>query len=406
MILALWGFSMKTGCVFLIVFLAGLLPACQAQPVVNPTTPAVLLETTQPTKTAMIEAAPTKTAPTASPTVEMVSTLTRPPAPTPSPSPVPVESPACFVAYPVPVAFFPDGKRILLRGDAAVQVFNLETMQVEDLIENESKAPLIAVAMSPDGETLAWSFEDFSFQIIRIADKKVLATVQGHTNRVGKLLFSPDGERLYSASHDTWLKAWDLQGNEVGAFQPTGADDFPNEVAGLGISVDGSMLATLPYNGPVKLWSLPDFTLIRALGANGGYDYNDASFSPDGSLVAADTVNGLFLWETSTGKELLGGNPGINSAAVTYSPDGRYLAYSLVEQSYDIVLALPDGSQIVRTLPGNELPVWKMIFSPDGSLLVSGGMETHVWRVKDGTLLAVGKSDGCEMFSLNQNASR
>jgi WD40 repeat protein len=260
------------------------------------------------------------------------------------------------------------------------------------VIENEAKARLIAVALSPDGKTLAWSLEDFSIQLVRVSDHKVLTTLHGHTDMVGKLLFSPDGERLYSASHDTWLKVWDLKGKELGAFQPTGADGLPSEVAGLSISSDGSMLATLPYNGPVKLWSLPDFTLIRSLGANGGYDYNEVSFSPDGSLLAADTVNGLFLWETSSGKELLGGNPGINSAAVTYAPDGRSLAYGLAEKMFDIILARPDGSQTLRSLPGNQLPFWKLGFSPDGSRLVSGGVEIHVWQVKDGALLAVGKS--------------
>jgi WD40 repeat protein len=356
---------------FLVVALAGLLAAYQAKTALSPTAPA------------------------ASPTIEILSTATSLPGPTRSPSPgtVPAEAAVCFISDPTPVAFFPDGKRILLRGDMDVQVFNLETMQAESVIENKSKSHLIAVSLSPNGETLAWSFEDFTIQLIRISDHRILSTINGHTNSVGKLLFSPEGKRLYSASHDTWLKVWDLDGSAVGAFQPTGADDFPSEVAGLGISADGSMLASLPYNGPVKLWSLPDFTLIRALGANGGYDYNDASFSPDGSLVAADTVNGLFLWETSTGKELLGGNPGINSAAVTFSPDGRYLAYALVGETNDIILASPDGAQTMRTLPGNGLPLWEMVFSPDGSRLVSGGVEIHVWQVQDGTLLSVGKSD-------------
>lgn len=357
---------MSKGYWFLILVLAGLLAACQAQPAANPTAPVASPFNTQPTETL----------PAVPPTLEIVSTPTRKPSPTPksspspTPSPIPVEAEACFVSYPVPVAFFPDGKRILLRGDLGVQVFNLETMQVESEIANPPEARLTAVTLSPNGEMVAWSLDDFSIQLVRITDQQVLATLQGHTNVVGKLLFAPDGERLYSASHDSWIKVWDQEGSEVSAFQPTGADDFPSEVAGLGISADGSRLATLPYNGPVKLWSLPDFTLIRALGANGGYDYSDASFSPDGRRVAADTVNGMFLWETATGKELLGGNPGINSAAVTYSPDGRYLAYGLVDQSYHIVLA-----------------------QPDGSLLASGGVELNIWRVEDGALLAVGKSD-------------
>jgi WD40 repeat protein len=108
----------------------------------------------------------------------------------------------------------------------------------------------MAAALSPDGETLAWSLEDNTIQLVRVTDQKVLHTLAGHTDMVTKLRFSPESDELVSASHDGWVRVWDMQGEEVRSFQP------PNEVLGIGISADGSMLATVPFDGPVTLWNL------------------------------------------------------------------------------------------------------------------------------------------------------
>ena len=303
------------------------------------------------------------------------------------------EVPLCFVTGFVPIGFMPDGDRILVRTEKGIQIFNLQNMEEEEFIPAPTGKNLSAVAMSPDGKFLAWALDDLSIQLIRISDKKLLHTLTGHTELIGKLSFSPDGERLFSASHDTWVRIWDLEGNLVHTFQPTGALDIPNEVLGIDVSPDGMMLATIPFDGPVKLWDLKKYKLVRELGGSGGFDTSDITFSPDGQLVASDTATGLFLWKTTNGTELLGGNPGINSMAVAFSPDGSLLAYGEIGDKYDVVLSLPDGSRKIRTLEGHPSPVGSVIFSPDSSLLLSSDwVEIRVWRVVDGELIAVGKS--------------
>jgi WD40 repeat protein len=287
----------------------------------------------------------------------------------------------------------PDGDRILVRAENGVQIFNLQTMEEEDFLAAPTSLNYPAVALSPDGEILAWALEDFSIQLIRISDKVLLHTLTGHTDIIGKLSFSPNGDRLFSASHDTWVRIWDMEGNLIHAFQPPGALGFPNEVLGIGISPDGTMLATIPFDGPVNLWNLKNYELVRELGNSGGYDTSDIAFSPDGQLVASDTATGLFLWKTSDGTELLGGNPGINSMAVAFSPDGRFLAYGETGEKFDVVLSSPDGAQKIRTLEGHPAPVGILFFSPDSSLLLSSDwVETRIWRVEDGQLLYIGKS--------------
>jgi WD40 repeat protein len=78
--------------------------------------------------------------------------------------------------------------------------------------------------------------------------------------------------------------------------------------------------------------------------------------------------------------------------AVTFSPDGRYLAYSDVDDGNKVILASPDAARVIRTFERMQGPVWELFFSPDGSLLAAtDGVEIHIWRVRDGTLLYIGK---------------
>jgi len=200
---------------------------------------------------------------------------------------------------------------------------------------------------------------------------------------VTKLRFSPNGDFLVSASHDNWVRVWNLEGEALHSFQ-AGA-------LGIGISPNGSMLATVPSDGPVALWSLDTGEKIKDLGGSGGYDTSDAEFSPDAQYLVADLIDGIYLWRVSDGS--LVWNEVKNSMVVTFSPDGRYLAYSDVDNGNKVLLASPDGSHIFRTLGAMQAPIWELFFSPDASLLAAtDSREIHVWRVEDGALLFIGKT--------------
>jgi WD40 repeat protein len=244
-----------------------------------------------------------------------------------------------------------------------------------------------SAALSPDGETLAWSLEDNSIQLLRIADGAVLHTLEGHPDPVFKLRFSPSGDRLYSTSHDSWVRAWDLQGNLVGSFQPTGG-----EVLGIGISTDGNTLAAIPSDGPVVLWDLAKNQKLAELATGtGGYDTSDAAFSPDGQYLAVDLATGLFVWRLSDGELAWEEHP--HSMTGAFSPDGRFLAYADIAQGNRVFLLSPGDFQPDTSLEMNpEGGVWELFFSPDGSkLAATDGIEVRIWEVDGGELLAVGK---------------
>jgi WD40 repeat protein len=305
----------------------------------------------------------------------------------PDPSQTPVveqlaPSPICFTPADIfPFAFVPDDTSILVRGSGGVQIFNLDALKEVRFLQAPEN--IMTATLSPDGKTLAWSLDDNTIQLVRLSDQKVLQTLSGHSDMVGKLRFTPDGNLLVSASHDYWVKVWNLQGEELHSFQA-------GQVLGIAISPDGSMLATVPSDGPVALWSLDTGEKIKDLGGSGGYDTSDAEFSQDGQYLVADLVAGIFLWRVADAS--LVWNEVKNSMAVAFSPDGRYLAYSDVDDGNKVILASPDAARVIRTFERMQGPVWELFFSPDGSLLAAtDGVEIHIWRVRDGTLLYIGK---------------
>ena len=302
---------------------------------------------------------------------------------------VPEIVPKCFTTTEsTPVAFMPDSTRILIWERPGVRIFNLETMEEASLIPTpQAFGPM---ALSPDGELLAWAREDATIQLTRIVDGELLTTLEGHTGPVIKLRFSLAGDQLFSvAAMDTWVRIWDRNGKPLDAFEPTGADNLPNEIQGIGISPDGTMLGSVPFDGPARVWNLADKKEIVNLGGTGGDVTSDITFSSDGRFVAANQAGRLSLWTTSDWTPVL---TGVNSLAFAFSPDGRFLAYTDVDDNNNVLFRSLEETQETRSFAKEQTFIYNLIFSPDGALLASAGAGIQIWQVETGQLLYVGKA--------------
>lgn len=285
----------------------------------------------------------------------------------------------CLAPHLDPIAIYSENERLLLRSEIGIMILNLKSMQEE--LKMEAPMQLSKVALSPDGETLAWSLGDNSIQLIQVSDWTILHTLIGHPDPVLDLLFSPTEPKLFSASHDGIVRIW---GTQTGTpFPPI---EVGVEVVGIGISADGKSLAVVPSYGPVQLWNLATGQQIGILGGTGGYDTSDPVFSPDGQHLAVDLATGIFIWALPTGREIW--NNFANSMSVAYSPDGNYLAYSDIDKSNKVLLGPADAQGEFQSIAEMRGPVWELFFSPDSSLLVAtDGIDIQIWQTADGNLL-------------------
>jgi WD40 repeat protein len=112
----------------------------------------------------------------------------------------------------------------------------------------DSSGPL---RFSPDGKTIAIAnMNGFSQTgIVDATSGKLLATLQGHTDRIVDTAFSPDGKLLVTASLDGTAGVWDAK---TGRLLRT--LNGPTPLFGVAFSPDGRTIATMDSNGVIRLW--------------------------------------------------------------------------------------------------------------------------------------------------------
>ena len=266
--------------------------------------------------------------------------------------------------------FSPDG-RVLVIGDADhdLQMVNLATGNTDVNIPEAHPEGISAVAWSPDGSVIA-SGSAFSGGPIRLWDAASgapLGRLEGHTSWISELVFSPDGLRLYSASGDQTIRIWD-----VGQRQPLGILRGSNhEVYGLALSPDGTNLASVCKDGVVAFWSAlprPEEELPRVI-ALGKFAW--PAFAPDGRTLAVPRAGTVRLLDLATFEEIEPITPlGTDGVyMVVYSPDGTLLASG--GKSGRIRVWSCAERRLVQDLNQHSEPIYVLYFRADGRRLLS-----------------------------------
>jgi WD40 repeat protein len=112
------------------------------------------------------------------------------------------------------------------------------------------------VAFSPDGQRLASASEDGTVKVWDAATGQESLTLKGHTEAVYSVAFSPDGQRLASASQDKTVKVWDAAtGRE--SLTLKGHTELALSVA---FSPDGQRLASASFDNTAKVWDARPWT--------------------------------------------------------------------------------------------------------------------------------------------------
>ena len=239
------------------------------------------------------------------------------------------------------------------------------------------------VAFSPDGRLLASGGDDTTVRLWDPATGEHRRTLTGHAGRVRGVAFSPDGRLLASAGadktmHDRTVRLWDpATGEHRRTLTGHTGTGHTGGVLGVAFSPDGQRLASASYDRTVRLWDPATGAQLSVLSDHATSVYAVA-FSPDGRLLASGgddrTVR---LWDPATGehRRTLTGHAG-NVWGVAFSPDGRLLASGGDDRT--VRLWDPATGEHRRTLTGHAGNVWGVAFSPDGRLLASGGDDTTV----------------------------
>lgn len=262
----------------------------------------------------------------------------------------------------------------------------------------------------------------------------------GHTGEVNRLLVTPDGKTLISASNDRTVKLWNAinDSGEPGTFvlndgvplkgvvekvaklpdpppplvgkvivqkplkELTGHKEW---VQGLSQTPDGKRLVSGDDQGVIIVWDLQAGKEVNRWQVKNWV--RSVAISPNGKTVAASqhvpyrdkikVMPSFHLWEAETAKmkmdltkEISGG-----MTAIAYSPDGKWLAMcrgniELEGPTGKVTLFDPSSGKKIRELtPGHSRGATDLAFHPDGKHIFSAGRDqlVKVWRLDDGKLV-------------------
>lgn len=227
--------------------------------------------------------------------------------------------------------------------------------------------PLLASALSPDGNVMAVAAENKSVFLYHLGNNKPVAELAGHADVVAGLAFSPDGKTLASASYDKTVKLWDLP---AGKARKTLAG-HTSWVLGVAFSPDGKTLATGGYDKSVRLWDVATGE-PKATWKEHTAGVRAVAFSPDGKFLATAGSDRIGrVWDVAGGTvvaRLKGHKGAVRSLA--YAPDGKSIATG-GEDKLVKVWDAATGAEL-RTSPALADLVTVVRYGPGGQTLVAG----------------------------------
>lgn len=261
-----------------------------------------------------------------------------------------------------------------IRDDAAEQILRFHEGAVN------------AVAVLRDGRVVT-AGEDARVAIWTPGKPEPDAVLAGHAGPIVALAMSPDGATLASASWDRTIRLWPLR--DGGA--PRVLEGHQDNINGVAFSPDGAVLVSAGYDATLRIWPLREqgSPLVETLPS----PLNAVSVAPDGEIVAAG-ADGKIYFVSPRGelRDTIEASPA-PVVALALSGDGERIAAASIGGAVAIIDRKTRALARRLNWPGPS--VWSVAFFPDGRTLLTGGADGMIrrWNAETGEPIAAAAGD-------------
>src|SRR5579883_477238 len=281
------------------------------------------------------------------------------------------------------IAFSPDNQFLATGGpDGLARQWELPGGKQKNAIR--AKGSVLSLAYSSGRRILAAGTDTGSIVLLDPESAEEIGRLLGHTGMCRALAFSDDGKRLVSGGVNRTVKEWDVSAKKE--LTTLRQDEAPRELpAPLAIAAtpDGSLVAVATEEGVI----LRDGRTGEPRGRFAGHEdaVTCVAFSRDGKTLATGSADKTIkLWDIATAKvtfTLKGHTNWVYAAA--FSPDGKTLATG----GYDKTVRLWDTTtgKEIASFEAHRGSVRAVAFSPDGKSLATGGSDRTVKVWDSGT---------------------
>ena len=268
------------------------------------------------------------------------------------------------------LAISPDGATAISGSfDSTAIRWSLTANAAEQVLRFHADA-VNAVALLRDGRA-ATAGADGRIAIWTGGNTRPDAVLEGHTAPISALAVSPDGATLASASWDQTVRLWPLAGGA-----PRVLEGHTQNVNGVAFTPDGRMLVSVSYDQSVRLWPLDGASPPPVIAMPS--PLNAVAIGRDGEIAVGGADGRLYFLEhdgARAGDIESGPRPVI---AMAISPDGAWLAAAGIGGAVAVIDR--KTRNLARTLVGPGLPVWSVAFLPDSRTLLTGGADNVIRR--------------------------
>jgi WD40 repeat protein len=213
---------------------------------------------------------------------------------------------------PYTLRFDPEGRRMAV-GYAKASVVSIydaeDARHLADLPVGASTEEIIE--WHPDGKLLAAAGSDPRIRIWNVEARRQISVQEGHVQQVTFLSFHPGGELLTSTSWEGVVRLWQSSPARLLMRLPS---------AWIGFSRDGrwaGVISPSPYEA--QLWGIvpsQEYHTFLNTFRDGESMSNEGDISPDGTLLALGTSDGVRLWDMARNRELAWLRMGDTTAAL------------------------------------------------------------------------------------------
>jgi serine/threonine protein kinase len=235
-----------------------------------------------------------------------------------------------------------------------------------------------AIAAKPDGGQLAWAVGQ-EIYVHDIDQAKDIARISDHDGNVRLLCYSPNGQMLAAVTDNFSIYVWQVPEAKL----VHRVNNMPDEINAITFSSNNRLIATADRRGEIHIVAATNGgEIAKFFGAREGESIDALTYSPDGHWLASSGPQAfLKLWDTGidVNDRLIAGVPGALKA-LQFSPDSKWLFAAGdgdVIQVWDV-----DKGVLAKELKTEHKGLTSLLMASNGQVLATAGQDKRIrlWR--------------------------
>jgi WD40 repeat protein len=240
---------------------------------------------------------------------------------------------------------------------------NFSRAEFDRCILSKSIGSILALAFSPDLQTLATAGTDSIIRLWAVDSGQEIAQLTGHTGWIRSINFSEDGRFLVSGSADRTVRLWSIAKRQCLRV----LSGHQDQVWAARFFAKDSSIISASGDNKARIWPL---------GRNLPIEFSSpekivAGVAIHKFKVASSIIEAIKIWDLFSKKQT-----GLITAdaqqirALAFSPDGKILAGAGHDRQIRI-WEVATG-KLLHKLIGHQKQIWSLSFTESGEYLVSG----------------------------------